>query len=179
MRRESDYEYFDDADFEQEDDGQEILDDLLIPEVDWAEDIKKIENDDLRQEEIQKAEKLLKEDKALRDRLDRGEIELNSYVLERQNTIFTKMGKARTRCGLKSVGVTYDDLGDLAEDSENLLSSEKGMNELKERLKDTIEDIGPDTAEELADRMHNEKKLSKDTYDRISRQIRLHRHHNK
>ena len=49
------------------------------------------------------------------------------------------------------------------------------MTELKDRLKETIEDIGPDAAQELADRMHEEERLVDDTYESIKRQIRLKR----
>jgi len=49
------------------------------------------------------------------------------------------------------------------------------MLELKDRLKDTIEDIGPKAAEELADRMHEDERLSDDTDERIKIQIRLKR----
>lgn len=49
------------------------------------------------------------------------------------------------------------------------------MLELKDRIKDRIEEIGPDAAEELADRMHEEERLSDDTHERIKRQTRLNR----
>lgn len=49
------------------------------------------------------------------------------------------------------------------------------MTELKDRLKKTIDNIGPDAAQELADRMRDEEKLSEDTYDSINRQIRMAR----
>ncbi|MGV8081007.1 MAG: hypothetical protein AB2L22_13235 [Syntrophales bacterium] len=160
-------DHADDYDLDREDEDQEI------PDVDWAEDIKKIDDDDLRRDEIQKAQKLLAEDQALRDRLDRGEISLNSYVSIRQGSIFPQMRKARTRCGLESVGMTFDDLGDLAEDMEFLLPTENKMSEMKDRLKTKIETVGPVAAQEHADRLFDEEELSKDAHDRISRQVRI------
>ena len=85
------------------------------------------------------------------------------------------MRKATTRCGLASVGLTYDHLGDVSEDAELYATGDLKMLELKDRLKDTIEDIGPKAAEELADRMHEDERLSDDTDERIKIQIRLKR----
>ena len=167
------HEYVDDSDFGQEDDDQEI------PDVDWIEDLKNIEDDDLRQKEIQEAEKIKKEEMELRDRLDRGEIGFDRYETIRQCTLLPKMRKARTRCGLASVGLTYDDLGDITEDSEYLHREGARIADLKDRLKSTIADIGPDAAQALADSLHEEEALSKDTHDRISRQVRIYRRRNK
>jgi len=156
-------------------DDQPEYDDLEIPDVRWKEDIEKIPDHDLKLKEIQEAEKFEAEEKALRDRVENGDMSLGMY----ESIIRPKMRKATTRCGLASVGLTYDDLGDLSEDAEFLATGDLKMTELKDRLKDTIEDIGPDAAEELADQMHEEERLSDDSYERIQRQIRLNRRSSK
>jgi len=150
---------------------EEEMDDLEIPDVRWKKDIEKIPDPDLKLKEIKEAEKFCIEKKALEDRLENGEISDGMF----ESIMRPKMRKAATRCGLASVGLTYDDLGDLSEDAEFLATGNLKMTALKDRLKDTIEDIGPDAAEELADQMHEEERLSDDSYERIQRQIRLNR----
>jgi hypothetical protein len=150
---------------------QERMNELKIPDVYWKKDIENIPDHDVQLEEIQKAEKLSALRKTLGERVDNGKISVGMY----DSIIRPKMRKAATRCGLASVGLTYDDLGDLSEDLEFFATGDLKKLELKDRLKATIEDIGPDAAEELADRMHEEERLSDDTHERIKRQIRLNR----
>lgn len=164
-----DYELVEDQ-IEQPDLFEEVMDDLEIPDVQWKEDIERITDLDLKLKEIQEAEKFITEKKALDDSLDNGEISLGAY----DSIIRPRTRKASTRCGLESVGLTYDQLGDLSEDNE-LLPKGLEMIELKDRLKDTIDDIGPDAAEELADEMHDDDEIGDDAHDLISRQIRIRR----
>jgi len=154
---------------------QEDLNDLEIPDVPWQEDIKKIPDHNLQLEEIRKAEKLLNQEKTLREQLDKGEISRGRYDVIHQDILMPKMWKATTQCGFATVDLTHDDFGDISEDEEFLMTGDLKMTELKDRLKKTIDNIGPDAAQELADRMRDEEKLSEDTYDSINRQIRMAR----
>jgi hypothetical protein len=151
------------------------IDDLEIPEVRWKEDIKKIPNIDVQLEEIEEAKKFLKEEKVLGERVDNGDMSIGMY----ESIIKPKMRKATTRCGLASVGLSYDHLGDVAEDAGLLATGDLKMTKLKDRVKKTIDDIGPDAAQELADNMLNEEKIRKDAHDHISRQTRLQKPRNK
>jgi hypothetical protein len=165
--------YRDDDDIDQYEfvEDQDEINDLEIPDVRWKEDIDKIPDHDLKLSEIEEAKKFRNEERALRESLENGDISLGMY----ESIIRPRMRKAATRCGLESVGLTYDDLGDLSEDAELLATGDLKMPGLKDRLKDTITDIGPDAAEELANRMHEEERLSDDSHERIKRQIRLSR----
>lgn len=154
---------------------QDEINDLEIPDVRRKDDLDKIPDHDLKLSEIEEAKKFRNEERALRESLENGDISLGMY----ESIIRPKMRKAATRSGLGSVGLTYDDLGDLSEDAEFLASGDLKMPELKDRLKSTIANIGPDAAQKLADRLHEEEALSKDTHDRISRQVRIHRRRNK
>lgn len=170
MSREDDHIV--DDDLVLEDEALEISD-IEKFDADLASDIREIEDSDTRQELIRDVEKHISKDKAWRDRLDHGEISLDTYVASRQCTMLPKLRKLRTRCGLESVGMTYDDLGDLAEDNEFIVSGGDRMIDLKERIKTNIETIGTEAAQEHADRLLDEEELSKDAHDRISRQVRL------
>ena len=170
-------DYYSDDDTEQYElvEDQEEIDNLEIPDVSWKEDIENIPDHDLQLEEIELAKKLLNDEKTLRERLDKGEISIGKYDVIHQDIIWPKMRKAATRCGLKSVDLTWDRLGSLSEEAGDLATGDLKMSKLMDRLKDTIDSIGPDAAEELADRMHDEERLSDGTHERIKRQVRLTR----
>lgn len=151
------------------------LDDLEVADVPWKEDIEKIPDLDLKLKEIQEAEKFKAEKKALDDRLENGEISLGAY----DSILRPKIRKATTRCGFASVGLTYDDFGDVSEDYDLLTTGSLVLTKLKDQIKETIEDLGPDAAKDLADQMLAEERLEKDTHDLISRQIRINKRRNK
>jgi hypothetical protein len=147
--------------------------DLEIPDVRWKEDIEKIPDYDVKLEEIEKAKKFLNEEKVLRDRVDNGEISDGMY----ESIIKPKMRKATTRAAFASVDLTFDHLGDISEDPGLLVTGEGDLKltELKDQIKETIERIGPDAAEELADKIHDEERLGDDAHELIKRQTRIER----
>ena len=71
------------------------------------------------------------------------------------------------------MGVTYDDLGDLSEDLSLFSTGKIELIELKDRVKDEIRSLGPEAAQELADRMFDEGEISEEAHESISRQVRL------
>ena len=166
----NDYELVEDQ-IEQPDLIEEAMDDLEIPDVRWKEDLAKIPDYDLKLEEIEKAKKFLNEEKVLREKVDSGDMSVGMY----ESITRPKIIKATTRAGLASVRFRYDDLGDASEDYDFLTTGDLKMTELKDRIKDTIEKMGPDAAEELADRMHDEERLGDDAHDLIKRQVRIRR----
>jgi hypothetical protein len=162
-----------DYDLEHEDE------DIEIPDVDWKEDIKKIEDDDIREKEIQEAKKILEQERQLRDRLDRGEIDLGRYESIHTDCIKPSIRRARMRAALGTVNLTGDDIGSLAEDKEFLLAGDTRLSELKDQINKKISALGPKTAQEKADRLLGEEIIGKDAHSRISRQVRIRRRRNK
>ena len=152
----------------------EIIDlkEMDIPDVWWAESIKDIENPQIRHKEIEAAEKIFEEQKALDEKLESGEISKSRYDHENLVILGRERAKFSTRCDLESVGLTYDHLGDLSEDWEILTSRDLELAEKKESLKKMIELRGLEASQELADDILAEGKISKDTHDSISRQVR-------
>ena len=167
------YDHADDYDLEHEDEDPDI------PDVDWKEDIEKIEDDDLRQAEIEKAEKIMEQKKQLDDQLDRGEIDLGRYDSLYIESIKPSIRRARLSAALATVDLNSDNLGDVAEDKEFLLAEDGRQSDLKDKIRHKISVIGPDTAQEEADRLLEEEVIGKDAHSRISRQVRLQRRHNK
>lgn len=159
----------------EEDDAYDLVEDyadleeLEIPDVPWREDIEKIPRPSIKLKEICEAEKYQAEKNVLDKRFEDGEISLGAY----DSILRPKRLKATTRCALASVDLIIDDLGDASEDYDLLTTGNLEKIEQKERLKNKIEAIGPDVAEELADRIHDEERLSDDTYERIKMQTRL------
>ena len=177
-------DHADDYDLEQEDeylehedeDLDQALDQALdIPDVDWKEDIEKIENDNLRQTEIEKAEKIVERKKQLDDQFDRGDIDLGRYDSLYTESIKPSIRGARMSAALATVGLNSDNLGDLAEDKEFLPVGDTRLSDLKDELKQKITVLGPDTAQEEADRLLEEEVIGKDAHSRISRQARIER----
>ena len=81
------------------------------------------------------------------------------------------------RCDLESEDITFDKLGDLAEDAEFTIAEAAGNKkpaEMKEGVKKLIRQEGPDYAQDLADRERDKEELKDESYKSISRQVRLH-----
>jgi hypothetical protein len=150
---------------------------MEVPDVAWKEDIDKIENPDIRKKEIEIAEKSNKKWKAVEEKVDSGEITEVDYFGELICKRWPEERKHTTRCGLESEGLTYDHLGDAAEDLD-LSIADAGGNpkpaQMKNEVKKMIHRRGPEASQELADEMLEDGKMSKETHDTISRQVRLH-----
>jgi len=145
-----------------------------IPDVHWKEDIENIDDDYLRDMQIEAAQKIFDKDRQVSDQYERGEIDDFEWEIQ-QAELIKESAQASTRAGLASVGITPDHLGDISEDNDFVQTGNVEMIEKKERLQETIDKIGPDAAQDLADRMLDEEKIGKEAHDMISRQARLHR----
>lgn len=155
-----------------EEDSEEEME---IPEVAWAEDIRGIEDQEVREKEIEIAEHIQEREKGLKDKVDSGEISKSEYLDKYESGLRTQKRKATTRCGLESVGITYDHLGDVSEDYDILISGNSEIADRKERVKKVVDTLGEDNAEKLADKMLEEERLSERGHESIMRQVRLHR----
>ena len=147
--------------------------DLEIPDVPWKDDLLEIENHMLREREIEAAERWIEKEEELNHAWKTGELTPSELAYERARHKHDQR-KNSTRAGLASVGMTYDHFGDLGEDLEFLLSGDDHIDTLKKEVADTVEHLGPDRAQELADKMRTEGRLSKKAHDTITRQVRLH-----
>ena len=144
-----------------------------IPDVWWAESIKDIENPQIRQKEIKAAEKILEKQKTLDEKLESGEFSQSRYDHENLVKLGRQKANFSARCDFESDGLTYDHLGD----HYDLLLAEVGGEpkaaKMKDQLKESIDRLGPEASKDLADQMLEDGKISKNTHDTISRQVRL------
>ena len=156
-----------------EEENEELLEnELEIPDVDWAEDIAQIKDPELREKEIIAAENLLNAEEHLNKLYATGKMDQITFENKYHSEIRPRKKKATTRCGLETVGITFDDLGDLVEDYEALETRDLKIIDQRERLKEAIKRLGPEAAQELADRMYGEKRLDREAYEKISGQVR-------
>ena len=148
-----------------------------IPDVPWAEDIEKIEDLEIRQKEIEAAERYLEKEKALSEKNTSGEINEFDYMVERDR-LRDEGRRATTRSGIESVGLTWDHLGDLNENHDLILAGASGdLRPLKwkENLNKTIVSHGGDRVQEFADKKLEEGEIDEEAHKIISRQVRLSR----
>ncbi|MFC1895389.1 hypothetical protein ACFL0Q_01835 [Thermodesulfobacteriota bacterium] len=145
-----------------------------IPDVWWAKDIEKIEHPEMKQKEIQAAETIVEKEKAQLEKLESGKINKGQYDDEYEYGIREQKRRAATRSALESVGLTYDHLGDVAEDYDILIFGNLDLVEKKKSLKEAIDSMGPEAAQELADQMLKEGRISRMAHETISRQTRLY-----
>lgn len=156
---------------------------LEVPDVHWKEDIENIEDPELKEKEIHVAEKLIEEEENLNEQLDRGKIDHMLFEQKYQDELAHKKSKTATRCGIESVGMTYNDLGDLIEEYElsstgdikkieQREESQKELDRKMGRLQEAVETLGPEKAQELADRMDQDEEFEEEkSYDFISDKI--------
>jgi len=141
-----------------------------LPPIEGVESIAKIEDPEVREMETEAAERIYEKGEDLKRKLDSGEISQGAYEHERQlHGIKTR--RAITRWELAAQGVTYDKLGDLGEDWNHVLDENLDLGKYRGRIKDRAEEIGPESARKLADRMHKEGRVSKEAHDIITRQV--------
>jgi hypothetical protein len=150
-----------------------------IPDVGWADEIGRIEDPEIREKEIEVAEKLLEKEKNWDKKLDSGEITEYQHWEGYEFGIRKEKVNASTRCSFESVGLSYDHFADLGEQYDMILAEAAGNPkpaEMKEGVKELINQEGPEFAQESADKMleKEEEGISEDTHESISRQVRLY-----
>ena len=168
------------AEFDQEGIDESLIE--PIPDVYWAEDIAGIENPELRTRAIEQAESIRDARAELETKLDAGVIDLDQFEAEVNFNIRPKESRASSSAGLNAAGITYDDLGSLSEDrrflEEKAADPDSPLVDLKAEVRKKAHRMGPDHAQELADRMYEEEELTDEAYELIScenRRVKIER----
>jgi len=173
-----DYEIIDEVPEEDLEEGwqREIeIEEFDVPEVRWAEDIERIENPRLKAKEIESADNILQMEREWEARYEAGEISLDYLIFERLcGSIAQAKRRAATRSALASEGITYNDLGILSDNVERLFSGDIEMIGKDERLKKVVETMGPESAQELADKMLEEEEIPEDAYEYIKDKVKTY-----
>jgi len=151
-----------------------ILEEKEIPDVYWAEDIEKIENLEIREMEIETARKIQDKQHALEEKLESGEITQDQYEAKYLFELKPEKNRATTRCGLESIDLSYDKLGEVSEEYSIIASGNLKLLENWEKVDDTIDLKGEKAAQGLADKRKDDEEMSDSTHKTISRKVRLH-----
>ena len=140
-----------------------------LPPIEGAEFIAKIEDPEVRQREVEAAERIYERGEELKRKLESGEISQGAYEHER-SLHGIKSRRAITRWELAAGGVTYDQIGDTMEDWNHKLKQGLDLPDKRERIRNRAKEMGREAAQNLADRMHKEG-MSKEAHDIITRQV--------
>lgn len=145
---------------------KEEAEDLEVP---WKEDIEDIDDPEILEKEIETAEKYQELEKDLSEKVDAGEISVAEY----DSRLRPQRNRNSTRCALETVGLTYDDLGDLSEDYDTLVTGDLEAMEAKENLRKDIDLAGEEISERMADRMLDDEKINEREHGSLTRLGRL------
>ena len=163
----------------EKDQPEEIsLEELGLPEEWWTESIKEIQNKEIQKQEIERAKKIADKERVLNEKLESGEISQDRYADEKLGPLSREKASFSTQCDLESEGIIRDLMWDVFEDWDWMLSDasgDTGLTETKEGIKELISIGGPEYAQEEADRIAKEGRLTKKAHDVISRQVRIHK----
>jgi hypothetical protein len=184
---ENDHEETEDSWFEDNDENPEDPEEykrrvfeMEIPPVRWAEDIERIRSPEIREREIEAAKDFLENEKELDRKLEAGEISESQHLFDREIQVIHGGATISTRCALAAEGITYEILGDLGDDVTYKLRPKLDLPKLRPEIRETVEALGPDAAQELADRMLEEDNQGfKEAHEIISRQVKLARNRKK
>jgi hypothetical protein len=153
----------------------EEIEKMEIPEVWWKEQLEEIENPEIKKKEIEAAEEILKKREILDQKFESGEITEYQHWDESNFELRREEIKASTRASLASIDLTYDHLGALVEEVGVLPSGDvELLDKIQKDLPETIDRMGPEAAQELADHRLEEEEMNDEMHKIISRRVRLH-----
>jgi hypothetical protein len=115
----------------------------------------------------------MEERKELDRKVESGEIDDFGYWAGDLDLHF-KEARVATRRGLRSVGIDYDQLGELSEKYDFLLKGDPELIDVNDRVNELVKE-DPETAQETADRMHEEGRLSEEAYKLVSEKVKRYK----
>ena len=148
-----------------------------LPDVGHREDLENIANPELKQHHIEIAQDLAEQRAETVQLFETGQITRDQMEARINYEIRPKESRAATAAGLASQGITGDHLGETAENYDLIIDKaanpESPILDLKDQVKQRIRTIGPEPAQEMADRMYDESEIEEEAYRMISRLARL------
>ena len=141
-------------------------------DVEWTEDIRSIEDLDLKEEEIEKAKEIEAEERYLENQCENGEI-TEEYYQGYRDFLDGEKRRAITRCVLKSHGFVSDPHGEVFDDWDYVEPGSERQMRKRGALRLVIDSIGPELVQDLADRFQREGRISENTHEAVSEQVEL------
>lgn len=156
----------------EEDPEKQAVDEMEKPDVEWIEDIEKIEDQSVKEKEIENAREIVEFDEDLKNKRESGEITEKQFETDHEEDLVSMKRKATTRSFLASKGFYSEKHGDMFErlDDRELPLSQRDIKE--KRIREAAEEVREDDMEELADRLLEEHKISERTRENISKAMK-------
>jgi len=169
-----------DEDVEDWPEDSEEVDEVLIEKVEtlkeggawWAEDILDIKNEQLREEAIESSEKYAEKKKAAIEKSESEGKDLK-YLLADHPDLIVDGVKISSRISKETVGITGDDLGDVAEDMRLLNAQDLESLKAKDHVRSLLEQVDPEVGEELAEKVIEEEEVPEEAAESLRRLTRL------
>ena len=117
----------------------------------------------------------MEKENVLDEKLESGEISKSRYDHEKLAVLGKEQARFSARCDLESEGITYEDLGAVSERLGLIAKGDDRMLDKLDRLDVVIDRIGPEAAQDIADRRLKEGELSKKMHGIISDHVKRHR----
>jgi hypothetical protein len=162
----------------EEDPEETPKEELEIPDVCWEKQLKEIDDPEIQKREIKAAEEIVEKQKELDVQYDAGEITDHQHWVKYHFEIIPEKSKAMDRASMASINLTYDELGEVGEELGDVCSEAAGDRrpvEFKEKVKESIEILGPDFVDDLKEEKIEKDEMPEEIGERVSRQLRIHR----
>jgi len=154
---------------------EDKLNEMDTPEVEWSDYIEQIEDLESREKEIQTAARIADQLNNLDERYDSGEITEDQYLLEYDLNIKHNKKRAAASSALESGNFTSDHLGDIADQLHTIDPGSVEMAVTRDLVERTVDTLGAESVQNMADKMLGERKISKDAYKALSQDVRFYK----
>jgi len=151
---------------------QKEISELMIPKVYWADDIKYIEDPEIRHKETFAAYEILEKEQRLNEKLDAGEITDLEYLETTKQEIQRERVKAKLRSTLSSVSPLYDNIVGSAECNDHPGHRDIVDLDKEGNLLEAIDKLGLEASQKQVDRLLREGDISEETHRAFSRHIK-------
>lgn len=141
-----------------------------LPDLPGIESIVRIEDPERRDKRIEEAKMLKEEERKLGEEYESGRIDQATYEGKLFGKYLHKEAQFEAKCDLESVGITYGKLNQLSGQYQAITTGDPDRIDLNDRLDKFVEN-NPEHAQEEADKMFEEGRLSKKNYDTISEKV--------
>ena len=159
-------------------DNPEETEEALVKELEdrgiwWGDSIARIRDPELQQEAIERADELMEEREDLSRQIELGEID--DYEFWARNwDLHGKAAKRAFQADLDSIELGSGELGEISEEYDMLIRGDLELMDINDRVNERVK-ADPESAQETADRMHEEGRLSEEAYDLICEKVNRYR----
>ena len=144
---------------------------MAMEEVDWEDDIEKIEDPEAKRREMKEVEEIKEMQKQLKERSESEDIAEKGIIHGGGGDLMRRKRAGTVRSFLESKGFSAEGYGGIFErwDDRTCPLGERNIRERE--VGEVIDELGPEAIEQLNDRMLREGKISKKTHSAVSEHV--------